>query len=79
MKSPNCGYVLPEDAKVVKPGYYVYEFYKPKSGKKDYKRYPGFQTDKHPQGYCLPCCFDKYNTISPTAHREESGGVVVVL
>jgi len=63
LKSPNCGYVLPEDAKVVKPGYYVYEFYKPKSGKKDYKRYPGFQTDKHPQGYCLPCCFDKYNTI----------------
>ena len=63
LKSPNCGYVLPENAKTVKPGYYVYEFYKPKSGKKDYKRYPGFQTDKHPQGYCLPCCFDKYNTI----------------
>ena len=63
LKSSNCGYVLPKDAKTVKPGYYVYEFYKPKSGKKDYKRYPGFQTDKHPQGYCLPCCFDKYNTI----------------
>jgi len=63
LKSPTCGYVLPEDAKTVKPGYYVYEFYKPKSGKKDYKRYPGFQLDKHPQGYCLPCCFDKYNTI----------------
>jgi hypothetical protein len=63
LKSPDCGYVLPKDAKTVKPGYYVYEFYKPKSGKKDYKRYPGFQTDKHPQGYCLPCCFDKYNTI----------------
>jgi hypothetical protein len=63
LKSPNCGYVLPENAKTVKPGYYVYEFYKPKSEKKDYKRYPGFQTDKHPQGYCLPCCFDKYNTI----------------
>jgi len=63
LKSPNCGYVLPEDAKTVKPGYYVYEFFKPKSGKKDYKRYPGFQVDNHPQGYCLPCCFDKYNTI----------------
>ena len=63
LKSSNCGYVLPEDAKTVKPGYYVYEFYKPKSGNKDYKRYPGFQLDKHPQGYCLPCCFDKYNTI----------------
>jgi hypothetical protein len=63
LKSPNCGYVLPDNAKTVKPGYYVYEFYKPKSGNKDYKRYPGFQTDKHPQGYCLPCCFEKYNTI----------------
>jgi len=63
LKSPNCGYVLPGDAKTVKPGYYVYEFYKPKSGNKDYKRYPGFQVDKHPQGYCLPCCFEKYNTI----------------
>jgi hypothetical protein len=63
LKSPNCGYVLPDNAKTVKPGYYVYEFYKPKSGNKDYKRYPGFQTDKHPQGYCLPCCFEKYNTL----------------
>ena len=63
LKSPNCGYVLPDDAKTVKPGYYVYEFYKPKNGNQNYKRYPGFQLDKHPQGYCLPCCFDKYNTI----------------
>jgi hypothetical protein len=63
LKSPNCGYVLPENAKTVKPGYYVYEFYKPKSGNKDYKRYPGFQVDKHPQGFCLPCCFEKYNTV----------------
>ena len=63
LKSPNCGYVLPEDAKEVKPGYYVYEFYKPKNGNQDYKRFPGFQLDKHPQGFCLPCCFDKYNTI----------------
>jgi hypothetical protein len=63
LKSPNCGYVLPEDAKEVKPGYYVYEFYKPKSGNANYKRFPGFQLDKHPQGFCLPCCFDKYNTI----------------
>jgi signal recognition particle subunit SEC65 len=63
LKSKNCGYVLPEDAKVVKPGYYVYEFYKPKSGNKNYKRFPGFQEDKHPQGFCLPCCFEKYNTV----------------
>jgi hypothetical protein len=63
LESPNCGYVLPDNAKRVEPGYYVYEFYKPKPGKLNYKKYPGFQVDKHPKGFCLPCCFDKYNTI----------------
>ena len=57
---PTCGKVLSRTDKKIKPGYYIYEFYKP-TGKKP-KRYPGFQTDKHPDGYCLPCCFDKYNT-----------------
>jgi len=60
--TPHCGKVLPKNAKEIKPGYYVYEFYEPKKGDPDYKRYPGFQTDKHPDGYCLPCCFDKYLT-----------------
>ena len=55
---PTCGKVMSRKDKKVKPGYYIYEFY----GDKDNKRYPGFQTDKHPDGYCLPCCFDKYNT-----------------
>jgi hypothetical protein len=71
LESPNCGYVLPEDAKTVKPGYYVYEFYKPKPGKKNYKKYPGFQVDKHPDGYCLPCCFEKYNTIGRIKANEK--------
>ena len=57
---PTCGKVLSKQDKVVKPGYYIYDFYHSK--KDDYKRYPGFQVDKHPDGYCLPCCFDKYNT-----------------
>jgi len=55
---PTCGKVLPRGDKKVKPGYYIYEFYSDDEN----KRYPGFQTDKHPDGYCLPCCFDKYNT-----------------
>ena len=54
---PTCGKILSQKDKQVKPGHYIYEFY----GDKE-KRYPGFQTDKHPDGYCLPCCFDKYNT-----------------
>ena len=57
---PTCGKVLARGDKKVKPGYYIYEFYQPNN--KNSKRYPGFQTDKHPKGFCLPCCFDKYNT-----------------
>jgi len=57
LEHPKCGKVLPKNEKKVKPGYYIYAFYGD-----DEKRYPGFQTDKHPDGYCLPCCFDKYNT-----------------
>jgi len=60
---PTCGKVLPEDATKVIPGHYIYEFYKPTKANPDYKRYPNFQVDKHPDGYCLPCCFDKWNTV----------------
>jgi hypothetical protein len=60
---PTCGKVLPKGEKKVKPGYYVYEFYEPKPGKTDYKKYPGLIPDSHPnKDICLPCCFDKYNT-----------------
>ena len=67
---PTCGKVLPRDEKQVKPGYYIYEFY----NEKDNKRYPGFQTDKHPQGYCLPCCFDKYNTLGRISAKKKCYG-----
>ena len=60
---PTCGRILPSDRKSkddkIIPGHYIYEFYK----EGENKRYPGFQVDKHPKGYCLPCCFDKYNTV----------------
>ena len=122
---PTCGKVLPKGEKKVKPGYYIYEFYKPEHKKiKQYKdafnkndkdndgyitldefkiilkklkesfsdksiqemfdfidkdrdnkinfdefidittpkKYPSLIPDSHPDGFCLPCCFDKYNT-----------------
>jgi len=59
---PTCGKVLPKGEKKVKPGYYIYEFYSSKQGKKENKKYPSLIPDSHPDGYCLPCCFDKYNT-----------------
>jgi len=54
---PTCGKIIPEKADKIPPGHYVYEFYKGKNN-----RYPNFQVDKHPDGLCLPCCFDKWNT-----------------
>ena len=62
LQHPTCGKVLPKGEKKVKPGYYIYEFYEEDKGKKKSKRYPGLIPDKHPDGYCLPCCFNNYNT-----------------
>ena len=75
LEHPTCGKVLPKGEKTVKPGYYVYEFYQPKPGKKDYKKYPGLIPDSHPtKGICLPCCFDKYNTEGRRAENQKCLG-----
>ena len=124
LEHPTCGKVLEKNAKVVKPGYYIYEFYQDKKTKATknniaigdevellvdnklvngkikqilnkenkceveftngkiethdigdlkipYKRYPNFQVDKHPDGYCVPCCFDKYNTEGRIKARQQ--------
>ena len=71
---PTCGKIIPEDEEKVIPGHYVYEFYKPKRGDENYKKYPGFIPDKHPDGYCLPCCFDKYNTEGRIKAKEKCEG-----
>jgi hypothetical protein len=60
LEHPTCGKVLPYNATTTKPGYYIYEFVD-KTGKYQ-KNFPVFQTGKHPDGYCLPCCFTKANT-----------------
>ena len=66
---PTCGKIIPSDAKEVPPGHYIYEF---KEKKKDYvKQYPGLQLDSHPDGFCLPCCFKKYNTQGRILAREK--------
>jgi hypothetical protein len=72
---PTCGKILPEDADIILPGHYVYEFYKPTKTNPDYKRYPNFQTDKHPDGYCLPCCFDKWKTDARISAKNKCYGL----
>jgi hypothetical protein len=74
VKAGKCGKIIPADAKTVKPGHYVYEFYNPPVNNKQYKQYPGFQVDKHPDGYCLPCCFDKWNTKQHLDRRKKCSG-----
>ena len=66
---PTCGKIIPEKADKIPPGHYVYEFYK---GKNDARRYPNFQVDKHPEGLCLPCCFDKWNTAAKIKSKNRS-------
>ena len=78
VKSGKCGKIIPKNKKEVIPGHYVYEFYTPPNNNKDYKRYPGFQVDNHPKGYCLPCCFDKWNTESQIERRNKCSGKPIV-
>jgi hypothetical protein len=49
--------VIPNDAKQVPEGRYVYQFYG--DGK---KMYPGFHRNNAPSGICAPCCFGNWNT-----------------
>jgi hypothetical protein len=69
VKSGKCGKIIPrgEEGKTVPPGHYVYEFNHPEEHqRKDgtyIEHYPGFlDKKKHSDGYCLPCCFTKWDS-----------------
>ena len=55
---PTCGKVIPPNESKVRAGYYIYDFTKTTDGKL-MERFPGLITGKHPDGFCLPCCFAK--------------------
>ena len=62
LKHPTCGGVIPRGRdKVLDDGNYVYEFTgDSRKGKGGIyaPNHPGFlDGDKHPKGYCVPCCF----------------------
>ena len=61
LRHPTCGGVIPRGQDKVKDdGNYVYEFTGDgRKGKSGYApQHPGFQEEnKHPDGYCVPCCF----------------------
>jgi hypothetical protein len=58
--------IIPADAKKVPKGKYIYE-------SKEAKQYPNFQMDSHPKGYCLPCCFSKWNTKTLLERKGQCG------
>jgi len=53
---------------------YIYEFSPPGNTDKDFKQYPSFQVNKHPDGLCLPCCFTNWNTPDQIKRREVCSG-----
>ncbi len=60
--------IIPDGETQVPKGKYIYKF-------KDEKQYPNFvKGDKHPNGYCLPCCVTKFNTEAVIKTREKCTG-----
>jgi hypothetical protein len=62
LRHPTCGGIIPRGQTVVKDdGNYVYEFTGDSRKGRDGKyapNHPGFlDSNKHPKGYCVPCCF----------------------
>jgi len=55
----------------------VFEFNAPKEHMKSgeyVKHFPGFKTDIHPDGYCLPCCFSEWDTQLHRDRRDQCMG-----
>ena len=70
-----CGNIIPDDADVIPPGAYVYEF----KGKEHtdssgnyVEHHPGFLKEgKHPDGFCLPCCFKQWDNHANKTRRAQ--------
>jgi hypothetical protein len=52
-------HIIPRNEKTIPANAYIYEF---TNDKGEHSAYPNFMADKHPDGYCLPCCFKNYDT-----------------
>ncbi len=62
--------IIPKGVNKVPKGKYIYKF-------KDTKQYPNFiKGDKHPDGFCLPCCVSKFNTPAVVGTREKCTGQI---
>ena len=77
-----CGKIIPKEDESGKPitkippGHYVYEFTDDKYHKDDQGEYrehfPGFKPDHaHPDGLCIPCCYNNWDSESRKKRREQ--------
>lgn len=75
VKAGKCGTIIPDNASTIPKGAYVYEFkgVDHTGVKGEYvEHHPGFMKDgKHPDGYCLPCCFKNWDKVSQQERREQ--------
>jgi hypothetical protein len=80
VKSGKYGGIIPQDAKKVPEGKYIFEFVDDKYHKDDgdyVQHYPGFTKDgSHPDGHCLPCCFKQWDSPAQIKRRKECSGSV---
>ena len=78
------GKIIPNNAKAPPPGHYIYEFTDDKYHKNEKGEYiyhsPGFKPEhSHPDGLCLPCCYNKWssynmkNPIEQQRRRQQCG------
>lgn len=75
VKLGKCGTIIPENADTIPAGAYVYEFKGDEHTdvKGNYiEHHPGFLKEgKHPDGYCLPCCFKNWDKAGQGRRREQ--------
>jgi hypothetical protein len=70
------GKIIKDNSKPPPPDHYIYEFtddvyHKKKDGEYVYHS-PGFKKgNNHPDGYCLPCCYNKWSSYKPKNPSEQ--------
>lgn len=75
VKDGKCGNIIPDNATTIPKGAYVYEFkgdeHTDVNGKY-IEHHPGFLKEgKHPDGYCLPCCFKNWDKVGQPLRRQQ--------
>lgn len=71
--------IIPMNASTVPEGKYIYEFNaaNPEDYDPDRQYYPNLMVDKHPNGYCLPCCFKLWNTKGMKERKDRCKNAII--